>query len=102
MIDPFLKSLTPDSIYEALILRQVKVAHVNEGRIRFVYDGLKKDDGIYRSICDALDAEDGITDWNVNRVTGSITVYYDRDKVRKGSLFDRLIDSAFRIYRKNK
>ena len=27
----FLKSLTPDSIYEALILRQVKVAHVNEG-----------------------------------------------------------------------
>ena len=52
----FLKSLTPDSIYEALILRQVKVAHVNEGRIRFVYDGLKKDDGIYRSICDALDA----------------------------------------------
>ena len=84
----FLKSLTPDSIYEALILRQVKVAHVNEGRIRFVYDGLKKDDGIYRSICDALDAEDGITDWNVNRVTGSITVYYDRDKVRKGSLFD--------------
>ena len=98
----FLKSLTPDSIYEALILRQVKVAHVNEGRISFVYDGLKKDDGIYRSICDALDAEDGITDWNVNRVTGSITVYYDRDKVRKGSLFDRLIDSAFRIYRKNK
>lgn len=80
----------------------MKVAHVNEGRIRFVYDGLKKDDGIYRSICDALDAEDGITDWNVNRVTGSITVYYDRDKVRKGSLFDRLIDSAFRIYRKNK
>ena len=80
----------------------MKVAHVNEGRIRFVYDGIKKDDGIYRSICDALDAEDGITDWNVNRVTGSITVYYDRDKVRKGSLFDRLIDSAFRIYRKNK
>ena len=80
----------------------MKVAHVNEGRIRFVYDGLKKDDGIYRSICDALDAEDGITDWNVNRVTGSITVYYDRDKVRKGSLFDRLIESAFRIYRKNK
>ena len=80
----------------------MKVAHVNEGRIRFVYDGLKKDDGIYRSICDALDAEDGITDWNINRVTGSITVYYDRDKVRKGSLFDRLIDSAFRIYRKNK
>ena len=32
----FLKSLTPDSIYEALILRQVKVAHVNEGRIRFL------------------------------------------------------------------
>ena len=80
----------------------MKVAHVNEGRIRFVYDGLKKDDGIYRSICDALDAEGGITDWNVNRVSGSITVYYDRDKVRKGSLFDRLIDSAFRIYRKNK
>ena len=80
----------------------MKVAHVNEGRIRFVYDGLKTDDGIYRSICDALDAEDCITDWNVNRVTGSITVYYDRDKVRKGSLFDRLIDSAFRIYRKNK
>ena len=80
----------------------MKVAHVNEGRIRFVYDGLKKDDGIYRSICDALDAEDGITDWNVNRVTGSITVFYDRAKVRKGSLFDRLIESAFRIYRKNK
>ena len=97
-----LKLDLPVAKYEALILRQVKVAHVNEGRIRFVYDGLKKDDGIYRSICDALDAEDGITDWNVNRVTGSITVYYDRDKVRKGSLFDRLIDSAFRIYRKNK
>ena len=54
------------------------------------------------SICDALDAEEGITDWNVNRVTGSITVFYDRAKVRKGSLFDRLIESAFRIYRKNK
>ena len=80
----------------------MKVAHVNEGRIRFVYEGLKKDDGIYRSICDALDAEEGITDWNVNRVTGSITVFYDRAKVRKGSLFDRLIESAFRIYRKNK
>lgn len=76
------------------LLNKVKIAHVNEGRIRVIYDALKHDDDLYVNVGDALDGMDEITTWKINRLTGSVTINYDPRKVVPGSLVDEIIRGA--------
>ncbi len=89
-----LASLAPRSMQARFVLSKVRVAHVNEGRIRVIYDALKHDDELYVNVGDALDGMDEVTAWKINRITGSVTINYDPGKVVPGSLVDELIQGA--------
>ena len=94
MLESVLSALVPKSMQAKFLLSQVKVAHVNEGRIRVIYDKIKHDDEIYLNICDNLKSIDEITEWKVNRVTGSVTIHYDPQRIIPGSFFDQLLRGA--------
>ena len=64
------------------------------GRIRVIYDDLKHDDELYVNVGDALDGMDEVTAWKINRITGSVTINYDPQKVVPGSLVDEIIQGA--------
>lgn len=94
MLESVLSAFAPKSLQAKLLLSQVKVAHFNEGRIRVIYDKLKHDDAMYSSVCMNLDGIDEITEWKINRITGSVTINYDPQKVVPGSFFEQLINGA--------
>ncbi|MBQ9275515.1 MAG: hypothetical protein IJ228_11935 [Succinivibrio sp.] len=83
-----------ETLKASYILGKIRVAHVNDGRIRVVYDRLKHDDDAYADICATLDTYHEITTWSVNRTTGSIVINYDPDKIKSGTFAARLIDGA--------
>lgn len=89
-----LASLAPRAMQASYLLSKVKVAHVNEGRIRVIYDALKHDDELYVNVGDALDGMEEVTQWKINRLTGSVTINYDPLKVVPGSLVDEIIRGA--------
>ncbi|GEM_PF-2784287 len=89
-----LAAFAPRSMQARFLLNKVKVAHVNEGRIRVIYDDLKHDDELYVNVGDALDGMDEVTAWKINRITGSVTINYDPQKVVPGSLVDEILQGA--------
>ncbi len=83
--------LSAEALKASLILKQVRVEHFNEGRIRVSYERLKHDDGTYTELCRQLEALKEIEDYTVNRTTGSILINYDPHKIVPGSLLDHLV-----------
>lgn len=94
MLESVLSALAPKSLQVKFLLSQVKVAHFNEGRIRVIYDKLKHDDEIYLNVCNNLKDIAEITEWKINRVTGSVTIFYDPDRITPGSFFAELLNGV--------
>lgn len=90
----------PAALQASLILSQLQVAHFISGRVRVICARLKQDDQLYKSVCDALNAEPEISAWKINRTTGSVTISYLPEKVVPGSFVDRLIQGAAAKYAK--
>ncbi len=84
------------------MLKQVKVAHAIEGRIRVIYAALKHDDSVYQGIYDCLSGIGEISDFKINRVTGSITINYEPGKIEKGSFLEQLTAGAIEKYNRGR
>ncbi|MDY6321540.1 MAG: hypothetical protein SPL30_01315 [Succinivibrio sp.] len=93
-VSAVISSLLPKSLKVSAFFSQVKVAHFNEGRVRVIYDALRHDDDLYRSVCGALDGIAEITSWKISRITGSVTINYDPARIEAGSFLEQLIDGA--------
>lgn len=94
MLEHVLSAFSPKSLQAKWLLSQVKIAHFNEGRIRVIYDKLKHDDEIYLNVCNNLKSIEEISEWKINRVTGSVTIHYDPKNIIPGSFFDELISKV--------
>jgi hypothetical protein len=100
MLKDILSALAPESMQVKYLLNQVKVAHVIDGRIRVIYEALKHDDEVYNSICRNLDGIKEITEWKINRITGSVTINYEPDSIVPNSFLGQLIAGARAKYAK--
>lgn len=100
MLKDILSVFAPESIQVNYLLKQVRIAHVIDGRVRVIYEALKHDDEIYNNVCKSLDGIKEITEWKINRVTGSVTINYEPDSIVPDSFLGRLIAGAKSKYAK--
>ena len=100
MFTKLFQNFIPETMQASYIVNQVDVMHAIEGRLRVVYKKLKTDDSLYSSVCEQLDGIEAITDWKINRTTGSVTINYDPELIEPDSFLEKLVEGAKAKYQK--
>lgn len=102
MLKGLLKLVNIPTSKAEFLISNVAIAHMIEGRIRVVYSDIKTNDNIYNQVTQTLSNIDEITSFKINRVTGSITIEYDEQTVRKNKFLVEFLQLAKQKYRRYK
>lgn len=91
LIKNLLKGLGLPHDEVSFILSKVKIAHFIEGRLRVVYKELCSDDSAYLQVKERLEKVEEISSFSINRISGSVIIYYEASKIIKNSFLDKLL-----------
>ncbi len=91
-----------DRLKAKALLHEVKIAHIvtgkDFGRVRLVYPKLKGSEQVRRDIEQELSGYSEITHYDLNHVTGSVTLTFNPGSLKHGSFLAVLFDEACRHY----
>ena len=98
MFKEFMHKLGIPTDKVSYILNEVEVAHFIQGRVRVVYPKLKHDDELYLKIKNELSSVKELSDFTINRITGSVVLKYDPQNIKPNSFLAELLEGAYAKY----
>ena len=98
MFTDFLQKLGIPTSKASYILNEVEVAHFIQGRVRVVYPKLKHDDELYLKVKKELSSVKEISEFTINRITGSVVLKYDPENIKPNSFLAELLNGAYAKY----
>ena len=94
MFKDFLHKLGLPTDKASYILNEVEVAHFIQGRVRVIYPKLKHDDDLYLKVKRELSSIKELSEFTINRITGSVVLKYDPQKIKRNTFLAELLNGA--------
>lgn len=98
MFKNFLHKLGIPTDKASYILNEVEVAHFIQGRVRVIYPKLKHDDELYLKVKRELSSIKELSDFTINRITGSVVLRYEPQNIKPNSFLAELLNGAYAEY----